>query len=238
MKHTINIEGIYHDYLLDKNEERIEPEKFTASSAGYCFKKQIYGISEHKPEEFDERTLRLFRLGTLVHEDIQKAITEKVKPPIKCIIEGLVHIDELNVTGHYDLAFFLEDSKHINLFDIKTIASYKWTKQFGREHNRDKNPSVNYELQVGTYAYGLRKQYHPESIEMNFLWYKKDNSDIKIKSIDPIWEERAIDYWTELNDVHSEIDLLDVPAHSMPNVPVMDWECKYCNYSKLCEETK
>ena len=77
----MNIVEIYDKYissLNDKNtDDRYKGKEhwFHASSAGTCVRKQYYRHVEKVPEPpFSKDTMRLFRLGNLVHDDIQEAV--------------------------------------------------------------------------------------------------------------------------------------------------------------------
>jgi hypothetical protein len=63
----MDIHSIYIDYLKYKNDENAEERndgKFHASSAGSCFRKQMYRLYEFPQEELDEKSLKILRLGT------------------------------------------------------------------------------------------------------------------------------------------------------------------------------
>ena len=107
----LNIEAIYHEYLQKENTLNREKYKefegwFNASTAGSCFKKSMFrkeGVSE---PEFDRRVMRLLRLGTVVHTDIQTAISDAWNSEndlFELFIEKQVKIPELNLVGHLDL---------------------------------------------------------------------------------------------------------------------------------------
>ena len=77
----LNLKEIYNDYLTEielKNKEvykKKNPNKYyRASAAGHCFKKHWYSINGYEGKGMDDKSKRLLRLGTIVHEDIQKAI--------------------------------------------------------------------------------------------------------------------------------------------------------------------
>ena len=85
----IDVKAIYEKYLLRKREEsrekadRQRPKDkpyYRVSSAGMCARKIYYEtIVRIKPtEEIDPKTSRVFRLGDLVHLDIQKALEEDI----------------------------------------------------------------------------------------------------------------------------------------------------------------
>ena len=106
---------------------------------------------------------------------------------------------------------------------------------FGRVKNRDPMPSVNYQLQLGTYALGMMKESDTkeDNVEMGLIWYKKDDSTIKQQIIENNWIDNANYYWT---DIYESIEEEGKPKLGSYNTPVYDWECKYCPYYKLhCE---
>ncbi|MBC8146869.1 MAG: hypothetical protein H8E98_02655, partial [Bacteroidetes bacterium] len=77
----LNIDDIYHDYLLkvgeeERNKIKKMPGFFGMSGAGSCFLKQMFKAEKYEAIPHDKRTTRMFRLGTLVHNDIEKAIKQ------------------------------------------------------------------------------------------------------------------------------------------------------------------
>ena len=180
--------------------------------------------------------MRLLRLGTIVHEDIQESLNHYFRhtdTKLKLYIEHQIKIPELNVVGHLDAAIYDKENEHIRLYDIKTSASYKWRMKFGRK--REKNGSVNYNLQIGTYAFGLGEELKTTDIDMNLLWYNKDTSAVREEAIDQEWISNAIEYWEELNDtlegVKSENGNELIPGSY--GVPMMNWECRYCGFKDI-----
>lgn len=235
----INITEIYHEYLLSEGSKHKDKYKkhqgwFSASSAGSCFRKQWYKINDYDEALIEERPLRVMRLGTIVHKDIENAIELYQKrnnlDDVTIYSEHKVEVPELNVVGHLDIGVSTDDC--IYVYDVKTAHSFKWRKLFGRTTNRDPNPSVNYQLQLGTYALGLMTQLEKRDsdVELGLIWYKKDDSMMKVQLIDDSWVDNAFFYWTELNETLEEEGL---PEIGSPNTPVYNWECKYCPYHKI-----
>lgn len=84
----INIEKIYKNYLEKTSETELQeirekmPETtmYSASKSGMCSRKIYYKSIEKaaKTEEIDSKTMRIFRLGTLIHRDLQNSL-EQVK---------------------------------------------------------------------------------------------------------------------------------------------------------------
>ena len=115
-------------------------------------------IEKVKGNKRNADTYRLFRLGTIVHEDIQTAISLYAQQQgIPVFIEKELHLDDIGVRGFIDLAF-VEDKV---LYDIKTCNSWKWRTMFGRDGSTD--AAENYMLQLGTYG----------------LWFKREYGDLK-----------------------------------------------------------
>ena len=79
----VDIEGIYTDYL-DKKQEENRLKRYSgkeswyhASGAGSCSRK-LYFESVEKAEPtnpLDSKTKRLLRLGNVLHDDFEKALT-------------------------------------------------------------------------------------------------------------------------------------------------------------------
>ena len=172
----LNLKEIYNDYLTEielKNKEvykKKNPNKYyRASAAGHCFKKHWYSINGYEGKEMDDKSKRLLRLGTIVHEDIQKAIElyqsnnlpskdEEVLSQeynINFKTEYQIVIESLNVMGSADIVV-LDSENTATVLDIKTTHSWKWKMMFGR--NKEPKPSRMYELQLGTYALGILEQ--------------------------------------------------------------------------------
>ena len=238
----INISDLYHQYIQWKSDIRSEAYIehdgwFRASSAGQCFKKQAYKLRKTKSEPIEPKVARNFRLGTIVHEDIAKALAES-----QYYTEYRVEIPDFKVVGHIDVCTMDGDGpehppKNGAIVDIKTVHSFKWRKMFGRRENRDKNPSKNYETQVGTYALGLADKHKLAHVDMSILWYKKDDGSMRSQTVHQKYIAVALEYWAELSEViegikHSEVDAL--VAGTEPNVPVYEWECRYCEFSNIC----
>ena len=233
----INIEEIYHDYLLAESKNHKQKyEKysgwFSASSAGSCHKKQWYKINDYVELTPEVRSMRIMRLGTIVHKDIEQAINQyadKHRLDYELYTEHRVEIPKINVVGHLDIAV---SADKVYVYDLKTAHSFKWKKVFGR--NIDPQPSVNYQLQLGTYGLGMINQLDRKDaeVELGLIWYKKDDSMMKVQLIDSEWVDNAFFYWLELNEALEK----EEPQVGNLNVPVYKWECKYCPYHKIhCE---
>jgi hypothetical protein len=230
----VKIDVIYNDYLLKKQDEhKVKYEKhkgwFSASSAGSCFRKQYLKAQGKEEKPMDARTMRVLRLGTIVHTDLEQAIKQYVYDDnIDVYSEHRIELPELNVVGHLDMAFHFKDEDTVSVYDLKTAHSFKWKKLFGR--NIDPNPSTNYQLQLGTYGVGMANELETQDVSLNLVWYKKDDSLMKTQPIDSIWLDRAYEYWVELNEVLEDTSPHGGPVVGDMNTPVYNWECNYCPF--------
>ena len=247
----MNIESIYHAYLVDVESARKRTKnKFHASASGSCYRKQLYSYFDFPTDTKDNKSYRLLRLGTIVHQDIEDAIehycglSTKSKDPIRDVyVEDEIEIEELNVVGTYDIGE-LKDNE-FNLYDIKTTAVYKWTTMFGRKENRKPGADDKYKMQLGTYAIGIKEKYDQVSkVNMFLLWYRKNDSMLRETAVGSEWIDKAMEYWVELNNILE--DCYD-PNSDSPSifedeltpglhlgVPFQDWECSYCQYYSIC----
>ena len=85
-----DIESIYNEFIKSQSDNKRQelkekyPKKginYRASSSGMCSRKLYYqSVLRLDPtEQIDDKTMRIFRLGDLVHTDIQQALKEAVK---------------------------------------------------------------------------------------------------------------------------------------------------------------
>ncbi|MBT6046839.1 hypothetical protein HN682_01750 [Candidatus Peregrinibacteria bacterium] len=242
----LNVEGVYADFIDSHNEDHSRKYEdyegwFGASSAGQCFKKQYYRYLKVEPQGFDDRVARILRLGTIVHEDMAKAVEFHIKnrdpdSKSKLFVEKQVKIPTLKVLGHIDM---LEQDNGISrVFDLKTVASYKWRKKFGRTTRKfrpDPNSDLFYKMQLGSYGLALLDE--SSSVEMYLCWYNKDTSAMKKPiQIEGSWISAAKDYWIELWNVINETESPDDMIPGVTNNVPMDkeWECNMCPYNHIC----
>ena len=177
----MDIESIYGAYLNHQETLR-ERDKhvFHASSAGSCYRKQMYSYYDYPFDTKDDKSYRLLRLGTLVHKDMEEALS---------MYEDKLADMQINVVGTFDAGERIEDGTSIefNLYDYKTAAAYKWTTKFGRIKNRVASTDTNYKLQLGTYALAIRHKYEPHRINMYLVWYNKNTSQMREQLVSNEW---------------------------------------------------
>jgi len=229
----IDVKEVYDNYILDKRDKnfinRYEGNAawFHGSGAGMCMRKHYFqSVRQIQPTEKDSNTMRLFRLGDLVHGDIQTAIQlDADKNGYQVYIEEEVQIPRLNVRSFIDLMVVKEGI----IYDIKTCNDYKWKSMFGKYG--DGKPSNNYALQLGTY--GLYYKELGNAVNgLVLAFYNKNNSNMRELNVDLSFIQRAEDYWLKVGELFKD----GLPPVVYGIAPVEKWECnvKYCSFFDVC----
>ena len=251
MKNPLDIQAIYNDYLNEiSDQKRAELDKikpkdmsyYRPSSAGMCSRKIYYEtILRIEPTNtIDKRVRRLFRLGDLIHQDIQDAFHKIEKSDSYFSIYNIyinniytekeIILKKIRVRGFLDLVVELEDGR-VYLYDIKSIGSFQYKKNFSRMKER-REPSIHQELQLATYGLWVEKEYGRLD-GMYILYYNKDNSMLRYKEVSKERLLTALGFWERINKEHSKSSL---PTLQDDVSPVATWECSYCNFKDRCEE--
>ena len=235
-----DIESVYHSYLQvkqDSHGEKYDKHKdwFSASSAGSCYRKQLHRIRGDKRTELKPRNMRLLRLGTIVHNDIEEAVNDwyETNKPVdqRILTEHTIELKELNVIGHLDLCTYNEIDglvSNLEVWDYKTSGTYAWRLKYGKGAKNTINS--RYAMQVSTYGMGMMKELDADDVTLGLLWYNKDTSTMRREYIPDVWIDDALRYWTELNEITEDIDEPEEMQVGDVGVPFENWECKYCEY--------
>tara|TARA_R110002073_G_scaffold89347_4_gene211739 strand:+ start:273 stop:989 length:717 start_codon:yes stop_codon:yes gene_type:complete len=231
----MNIIDVYDEYIDNKRKKNEDvrykdfKDWFHASGTGTCVRKHYYANVAKMPRNPKSRdTLRLFRLGDIVHTDIQAAVSECAKKEgTEVFIETEIRLPELNVRGFLDLVV-VEDSA---LYDIKTCNSRKFkTIQNGKLNNF--NEPTNYYMQLGTYGHWYEKHTGNPLEKLALLYYNKDTSEMLEFLVPRNFMDRAIRYWKQ---VKKEFEG-GIPNVRIGFAPVKKWECNelYCDFYDTC----
>ena len=251
MKHPIDFQSTYHDHLVEiSNAQREEINKvkpgephYRPSSSGMCSRKIYYEtILRVEPKPVDKRVQRLFRLGDMIHKDIQDAFKKIERNDSyyniyniyinNIYIEKSFILKKIRVFGFADLIVELEDGR-IFLYDIKSIGSFPYKKLFARSVE-NRQPSIHQELQVATYGLGVEKELGRLD-GMYILYYNKDTSMLRSKEVSKDRLLTALGFWEKINAEHSKNSL---PTLQEGVSPVASWECQYCPFSARCENDR
>lgn len=177
-------------YLLEKSKEvRDYGDYWSASSAGYCMRKNIFDrLKVPKTNEDNARLQRVFEMGHLVHEWMQR-ITKNAG--ISISQEGELIDDKIMVKGHYD--DLIKTDYGLVLYDYKSVNSQSF------KYKKDKM-SHYHTYQLGTYLYMLRKEY-VDLKDARICNISKD--DFRMSEQQLLWtpalEKLVYEYWSTLN---------------------------------------
>lgn len=178
-------------YLLEQSEKiRDYGDYWSASSAGYCMRKNIFERLGVPTVSEDARKQRVFSSGHIFHEWIQ-TITKEAGVSVSQELE--LQDEDLMIRGHFDDLIKVNDN--LIVYDYKTAHS-KWF-----EYVKDRPMSHYNRMQLGTYMYMLRKGEYPELQEGRILKISKD--DLRLHEIQLLWskelEKEVYGYWATLN---------------------------------------
>lgn len=211
-------------YLLKKSQEvRNYGNYWSASSAGYCMRKNIFerlGVPRIENES-DARKQRVFEVGHIFHKWMQD-ITKDAGLSIAQEIE--LQDENLMVRGHFDDLILMKalieaDEGHNKAHAQDKLILYDYKTQNSRAFTYQKNSPISYfhKMQVGTYMYMLRNSFDvwltaevnkvlpikmmKDVSEARILKISKD--DLRMSEDQLMWTDElakeVIDYWIELN---------------------------------------
>lgn len=205
-------------------------EYLNASSAGMCFKKHQYKKNKEEGIKPDTTSKIRMRLGDIIHSDIQNAIRGIFNGDTICLDEVELKDNYLKVRGFSDIILMNLKNRNLEVYDIKSIGKYPYSKKFGIKKNRDTAPSIQYELQLGTYAMMAERKFKTKVEEMGIIYYRQDDAFIKYHPVDLKFKTAALEYWKDVNiAIKKEL----IPGESL-NVPIYIWECRYCPFREKC----
>ena len=249
------IESMYDDWLNHTQDLRSKQYKklknnFSASSSGSCYKQNIYKVLGAKKGKIKPINNRIMRLGTIQHDDLEKATkymiekhnkdneSEELKTDnLQFFIEEEILLPKYNLAGHLDIAILDRTTDHLIIIDYKTMNSRSWMFKFGTKY---KIPQTNfrYEMQLSTYAMGMVDKINSigylnkvKSVDMYLLYINKDTSVWKLSQVDPKFIDETKEYWSEqleMNELVDDLSLINeaLPKDKLIGVPFEPWECQ------------
>jgi CRISPR/Cas system-associated exonuclease Cas4 (RecB family) len=140
-EHLLDTE-IYKEYARKRDRRRART-KFSASNAGFCPRATILNRLGAKETEPTARQLRIFWLGSVLHENVMKVL--KLSGRL-IMTEKWLNPDKSFVLGSLDCIIKGDNGEHI-LYELKSIHSGSfWTKIV-----KGKKPYINNLYQTITY---------------------------------------------------------------------------------------
>lgn len=210
-------------YLADEAEKvRDYGSYWSASSAGYCMRKNIFDrlLIPRAGDPTDEaRKQRIFSAGHIFHkwaQDITKASGLSIAQELELTDDDLMirgHIDDLVLVDTVEpvpLSMAPIPKKHLILYDYKTRNS--------KNFNYSKQPSYFHKMQTGTYMYMLKKMKEftnwddtkkntPLSYDIKDLTEARvlniSKDDLRMSEVQYLWSDElkkeVVSYWVRLN---------------------------------------
>jgi len=215
------------DYQMSADKDRnVFINRHHASSAGRCFKMLKYAW-EHAPEKALDLNVKVKLLTGMLWHRVLASLQEE-----NYLTEYKIDLPELEVSGFLDKAIVAVEKKTIFLYDLKTTASYVYSKRFGK--NKSEKSGFQ-EMQLATYGLGLERRYPDYTIRAFIVWLIPETGKIKVEEIDyRKFRKTASMYWQDaMINTKLPHDQL-VPGESF-GVPFQSWECNYCAYSNICQ---
>tara|TARA_R100001443_G_scaffold482_10_gene1941 strand:- start:2242 stop:3021 length:780 start_codon:yes stop_codon:yes gene_type:complete len=238
----VDIIKIYNQYLEQKNRQngiyrkQIAEKRYSASGSGMCLRKHYYNVNDYGRLPIDDKSLRTLRLGTVFGQDVEHAMKWHninqhgiTSEHATIETEEFVEHPTLPICGHFDI-LVVDENRKGQLIDIKTANTWKYQGIFGRK--KDPNPSTNYQMQLGTYAWLLNetKDLCDEVTSMELIYFNKNDARMQSANVPLEFIGIAEDYWEMLFANNGNLP----PIGQM--VPAYDWECgKYCDFRHICD---
>lgn len=212
---------ILDDYLQENRRELKPSEHFRVSDMGKCMRMRFWKRQGKKGIEIEPRVLRIFEIGTIVHERMREILEEK-----NVLVSAEETIELNGFQGHYDGIIRLKDG--LALCELKTVHSGKFSYLLN-SNQRDEH----YEAQLMTYMKILREGDYPQLRDGRLIYLSKD--DLRIAEFGFTWSEKWDKKITEemeqLNQYWADDEL-------PPAQPPQKWMCKYCPYRGECKPEK
>jgi hypothetical protein len=206
-------------FLLEeetKKQDRIRSGKWSPSSFGKCYRAQYWNrLNEPKTNPLEAQTLRVFRIGNLIHQFFQDILRKEYLCEVK--------VETNDVLGFADMVNIDE------VIDIKSVRSFQFKLMKGKKDKQydfavEKKDNI---LQVTYYGKELMRK------KGRLIFVDKDSLDV----IE--YEFNITDFEKELQN---ELDILSEYWNKKELPPARPRcyngkECSYCGYSIL-EECK
>lgn len=208
------IQEIINTQLRKERDEREKKEQTTwwASSLGSCLTGAYLARAGLGAKDFDDRTLRVFKVGTMFEDWLVDLIAKSGE---KYETQKRIEIEEFNLSGKIDIT--LDGVIH----EIKTINSRAFA--FLKDEAK-----LQHRMQIWTYLYATK------SPEGKIVYLEKDGLNVRefTQLLDDNQIERA---------VRNELNILNTSwkAQLPPEpYPTEDWRSRYCSLHGLCKSQK
>jgi hypothetical protein len=220
---------------VDAHLQKLAEEKrdygnyWSASSAGYCMRRNIFERLKVPYVSEDARKTRVFAVGDVFHEWMQR-ITKEAGLSIAQELE--LQDEELMIRGHIDDLVLIKGGEDIvesrggdldggegyEVIRPDKLILYDYKSQSSRAFSY-KRPNMSYfhRLQLATYMYMLRKRKTADGDEIEYpvsesRICKISKDDLRMTEEQLLWsdelEQEVLTYWKTLNKYWADKKLL------------------------------
>ncbi len=194
----------------DNTNQVRDNTKFHISDMGRCYRMRFLKRLGMVGEPYNDRVLRVFAVGTILHEWLQEQAEQ-----MGVLVGKEIRVENANWIGHAD-AIIQTDGYKV-LYDFKTVNSRKFTYLARGESDE------HYILQLLTYLVFLQGGEHKDLQDARLLYISKD--DLRLHQ--PRYH---------LTDERKDAIMLDMATMEKhweeQTLPLRceGWESKYCTY--------
>src|SRR3990167_4184673 len=213
---NFSIQKLINDSLKE-TKERKQQTSWHPSSLGSCLTGAYLARSGAKrDEEFDDRTLRVFKVGNMMEQwlvDTIESTGAKFKKQVR------IELPELDVTGYADLVMETPNGDLPYEIKSKNSKSFWWMEKKKQGANRQ------HMMQLWIYLKFLNR---PEG---RLIYLSKD--DLAILEYPVFLDDKKLE-----EEVMGELKILNEAWKcQLPPEPIKDekdWKVVYCGYHKQC----
>lgn len=158
------------EIIDSKVENHQSSGKFAISKVGSCWRKTYLIIKKEYKEDFDQKTLRTFSIGNLIHQNVITELFQKAEQFDWRVLAGELDIPiQKNISGRCDIIMGHSRTGEKIIVDVKSITPWS----FGEIEKAEYNYIKNYHKQLQLYL-------HFFNIEKGvMLFVNKATSEIK-----------------------------------------------------------
>jgi CRISPR/Cas system-associated exonuclease Cas4 (RecB family) len=212
--------------LIDRHLERgMRPKdigRYYPSEVGSCLRKVWF--SYKNPKEMDPETVRIFKVGNMLHDFVSEVLRSEKNPDIKLVQSEApfkLEARDFTISGRVDDVILVEKSGERVLVEVKTTKMVSMTKEASQPHL----------MQLQLYMHAL-------NIHKGIVLYIEKNS-LQTKEFDVEYQpEKYAMIIERFNRLHKHLKSGALPAPEAKDDPSMKWMCGYCEYKEECKQAE
>lgn len=210
--------NMIHEGLKQKNDEHSKDHKiklhFSPTDTDKCPRQLWYEFKDFPKEELSTTEMSTLAIGNMTHDFLEKILPKQLCTEYRIELEW----NGVPLTGYVDSIVLTKDGL--------AVVDYKTIKDMGVKFIEEK-PKDAHVMQVQLYLDVLK-------LKTGYIlyWNKSDGTMIEHKiEYDSTIIRRVAKFF---KDVQEALEKNKLPEAKY--LPLEDWRCRYCKYSKFCQE--